>query len=341
MKSATLLMGCTTVVLAAAAPFARGAPGDGTFKAPAPVIEAPAPGTKFALEPGASLNLRVTLPNTPFGNAANLVAFAAASPEVEHWHIDVLRRGPGSSEDEASAFAGPLTALQFGEKIGKRLTAEWFGQHGGAGPYRIRAYLSQQGASGSSRGPAVSVDFDVVASAKSSSRFVQVPNSSGDVARDHDFNDKRGAHAQPRRITTARLTFVGLPPPGGGGSGGAPTLENSPQSASFVFTVPYTITSPAPQLASVRIRCAVSLGSKGGALAAGEVDVAVGGVALTGNADIAVSGSAGHNLAEARFYSCALKVSNGKMSLVPQFGGGIAWARAMRGSLFMVSGALD
>jgi len=340
MNSSARRTGHIALVLAATAPLAHGAPGDGTFKSPAPVIEAPTKGAQFALEPGAALKLRIRLPNAPFANAANIVAFAAASPEVESWHIDVLRRGPGASEDEASAYAGPLTALQFGEKVGRRLTTEWFEQHGGAGPYRIRAYLSQQVASGLQQGPAASVDFDVVASAKSSDGFVKVPNSSGDVARDRDFNDADGARTQPRRITTARLTFVGLPPPGGGGSGGA-QLANVPLPASFVFAVPYTIASPAPQLKSARVRCAVSLGAKGGALAAGETEIAVGGVARTGNAEIAVSGSAGHNLADARFYSCALKVSDGKLSLVPQFGGGIAWARAARGSVFMVSGALE
>jgi hypothetical protein len=158
------------LALAAAAPLVSAAPGDGTFKAPAPVIEAPASGARFALEAGASLELRIRLPDAPFRNAANVAAFAAASPEPVRWHIDVLRRGPGSSEEEASAFAGPLTALRFGENVGKRMTAEWFGQHGGAGPYRIRTYLSQQVGGALNRGAATTVDFDVVAPARKADR---------------------------------------------------------------------------------------------------------------------------------------------------------------------------
>jgi hypothetical protein len=172
------------LALAAAAPLVSAAPGDGTFKAPAPVIEAPAKGARFALEAGASLELRIRLPDAPFGNAANIAAFAAASPEQERWHIDVLRRGPGSSEEEVSAFAGPLTALRFGENIGKRMTAEWFEQHGGAGPYRIRAYLSQQVGGALNTGAAATVDFDVVAPVKSA---------------------QRGPHTQPRHIATATV----------------------------------------------------------------------------------------------------------------------------------------
>ncbi len=153
--------------LAAMAPLALAAPGDSTFKSPVPVFEAPAKGARFALEPGASLEVRVTLPDSPFGKAANLAAFAATSPGIERWHIDVLRRGAApEEEEEISGYAGPLTALQFGDIVGKRLTTEWFEEHGGAGRYRLRAYLSQQVGDGLQYGPSVSVDFEVVAPAR-------------------------------------------------------------------------------------------------------------------------------------------------------------------------------
>jgi hypothetical protein len=155
------------IALAAIAPLAVAAPGNVTFKSPVPVIEAPAKGARFALESGASLGIRVTLPDSPFGKAANVVAFAATSPGIERWHIDVLRRGASSGEEEEiSAYAGPLTALQFGDIVGKRLTTEWFEQNGGVGLYRLRAYLSQQVGDGLQYGPSASVDFEVVAPAR-------------------------------------------------------------------------------------------------------------------------------------------------------------------------------
>lgn len=137
---------------------------EGSFPAPAPAIEAPKKGAQFALEPGARLYLRVTLPDKPFANAQNIAAYAQATPYDERWHIDVMRRGTGAQsgfEDEVAAFAGPLTSLDIGGVAAKQLTTHWFEQHGGAGGYRIRAYLTQQLGSGTRVGAKVSVDFDV------------------------------------------------------------------------------------------------------------------------------------------------------------------------------------
>jgi hypothetical protein len=169
----------------------------GSFPAPAPVIVAPVKGTMFRLEPGARLYLRVTLPDTPFANAKNIAAYAIATPYDESWHIDVMRRGTGATsyvENEVAAFAGPLTSLEIGGIAGKQLTAQWFEQHGGVGPYRIRAYLTQQVQSGTRVGAKVSVDFDVLP--ESTTMAIPKPGDSPAIAGGVTVPPPPGSHTR-------------------------------------------------------------------------------------------------------------------------------------------------
>jgi hypothetical protein len=159
----------------------------GSFPAPVPVIVAPVKDANFSLEPGARLYLRVTLPPTPFANVKDIAAYAVATPYDERWHIDILRRGSGATsgfEDEVAAFAGPLTSLEFGSIVGQNLTTQWFEQHGGAGLYRIRVYLTQKVQAFTKAGAQVSVDFEVTPQAKTMSlpKPGHVPAAAGGTA---------------------------------------------------------------------------------------------------------------------------------------------------------------
>ena len=107
------------------------------------------------------------------------------------------------------------------------------------------------------------------------------------------------------------------------------------------FSVPYSFSDVHPQLLNATIRCVASAGPKTQPLGAGQATIAIGGQPRSGRAEIQVRAGAGEKLQDARAYTCALQVSDGKMSITPQLGTGPNWARANRSSVFMVSGAIE
>jgi hypothetical protein len=122
---------------------------------PAPIISAPNEGLKYSLGSKQPLPLNISLAR----------ALSATKEEVT-WHIVVLRADSSEGSDfdnEVAEFAGPLTSPQIGLSVVARLTPKWFIDHGGAGRYRLKTFLTRKLASGTATGPASAVTFEVVA----------------------------------------------------------------------------------------------------------------------------------------------------------------------------------
>lgn len=104
--------------------------------------------------------------------------------------------------------------------------------------------------------------------------------------------------------------------------------------------VPYSFVNVHQSLAHAVIRCTAQIGHMMGPVGAGQVTIPLNGQPRSGIALIKIEPAPGQRLSDAKHYTCAMQVSDGKMSIVPQLGAGPAWAKAQPGSTYMVEGPI-
>jgi hypothetical protein len=113
--------------------------------------------------------------------------------------------------------------------------------------------------------------------------------------------------------------------------------------SALTFSVPYSFTNVNPKLQSAVIRCVAKPGLKAPPIAAGETTVALNGQPKSDVATVKVTPLPGQSLASAKFYTCAMRLSDGHMvDMPPGFNPNTAlkWTVAKTGSTFEVSGEI-
>lgn len=121
-------------------------------------------------------------------------------------------------------------------------------------------------------------------------------------------------------------------------AGGAST--GSPAVTSLQFSVPYSFSNVNKAVDHAVIRCVAKFGVNTPPIASGQVVVMLNGQPRSGIALVAVTPTPGQKLSDAKHYSCGVELSDGKMAIIPQLGGGPVWAKAQPGSVFMVNGEI-
>jgi hypothetical protein len=123
--------------------------------------------------------------------------------------------------------------------------------------------------------------------------------------------------------------------PGGFVAPAAPT--------SVTFSVPYSFGNVDPKLQSAVIRCVAKAGAKSAAVAAGEATVTLNGQPRSDVATIKVNPLPGQTLAGAKFYTCAMRLSDGHIAEMPPAfnpNASFKWTVAKPGSTVEVSGEI-
>jgi hypothetical protein len=164
------------------------------------------------------------------------------------------------------------------------------------------------------------------------------------------------------------------PPTTGGArsTGGVKDTGRPMLPAAYQFSVPYAFTNVQKDTQYALIRCTVTSGGSlmppvsmpsggdllgvpinmpqagGGKVAAvlgqGETKVVLNGAAKSGKASVVVAPAAGATFEQAKAYSCAIMLSDGKSLVAPKApgaSGSPAWAEARPGSMLAVSGAIQ
>jgi hypothetical protein len=123
--------------------------------------------------------------------------------------------------------------------------------------------------------------------------------------------------------------------------GFVPSISAGP--SALTFSVPYSFSNVDPKLHSAVIRCAARLGAKGPPIAAGETAIVLSGQGRSGVASVNLSPLPGQTLAGAKFYTCAMRLSDGKITdMPPGFNPNtpLKWTVAKPGSTLEVSGEI-
>jgi hypothetical protein len=113
--------------------------------------------------------------------------------------------------------------------------------------------------------------------------------------------------------------------------------------SSLTFSVPYSFAGVDPKLQSAVIRCVAKAGVKSPPIAAGEATIVLNGQPKSDAATIKVSPLPGQTLAGAKFYTCAMRLSDGKVTdMPPGFNPNtsLKWTVAKPGSTVEVSGEI-
>jgi hypothetical protein len=134
------------------------------------------------------------------------------------------------------------------------------------------------------------------------------------------------------------FVLIGTPTPAAD-LGGHP-LGGNPEPTSIRFSVPYSFSNVHRDLTHAVIRCVAQIAPNTPPIAAGQTTVIVNGQPKSGTAVIVVTPVPGQRLSNAKHYSCGMQVSNGKITMTPQFGAAPAWAKTHAGSTLMVSGQI-
>ena len=133
---------------------------------------------------------------------------------------------------------------------------------------------------------------------------------------------------------------LGAEPPAKPG-GFVPGISAAP--STLTFSVPYSFSSVDAKLHSAVIRCVARPGPKSPPVAAGETAVALNGQPRSDVATIQVSPLPGQTLAGAKFYTCAMRLSDGKITdMPPGFNPNtpLKWTVAKAGSTLEVNGEI-
>jgi hypothetical protein len=123
--------------------------------------------------------------------------------------------------------------------------------------------------------------------------------------------------------------------------GFVPSISAAPPA--LTFSVPYSFASVDPKLQSAVIRCVAKPGVKAPPIAAGETTVVLNGQPKSDVATVKVSPLPGQTLAAAKFYTCAMRLSDGKITdMPPGFNPNtpLKWTVAKTGSTLEVSGEI-
>jgi hypothetical protein len=111
----------------------------------------------------------------------------------------------------------------------------------------------------------------------------------------------------------------------------------------LTFSVPYSFTNVDKKLQSAVIRCVGKPSVKAPPIAAGEITVVLNGQPKSDVATVKVSPLPGQTLAGAKFYTCAMRLSDGKISdMPPGFNPNTSfkWTVAKAGSTLEVNGEI-
>jgi hypothetical protein len=122
---------------------------------------------------------------------------------------------------------------------------------------------------------------------------------------------------------------------------GQKQLQGAPPPVTIEISVPYSFANVHQSLDHAVIRCTAQIGHMMGPVGAGQVTIPLNGQPRSGIARIKIEPAPGQRLSDAKHYTCGMQVSDGKMTIVPQLGGGPAWAKAQPGSTYMVEGPIN